>query len=134
MAENWTIEVYGVEESARAFRHRAGKLTKIVKPVLLRLGDRVIHSLQEGYQTRGNPDVYVRTGTYGRKMQKRHRVTRRGITVNVYNLTPYAKWVGVERTQARVHRHVWPTDMQVLRGERPRVLKELSGALIRGLT
>lgn len=133
MAEIFTIDIQGVDYAARWFRTRSGKLVKIITPALVAGGDRIIQNLQRGYQTPGDARVYRRTGTYGRKMQKRFWANRTAVKVNVYNLTPYAKWVGVANTQAQVHRGRWPTDVQALKEEGPTIVEDVSAALIRGL-
>lgn len=133
MADQFSFQVTGVREAVRYFQTRSGKLIRIVEPAFVRIGQRVASILQEGYQSRGNADVYVRTGTYGRKTQTRKFIGRSEIVVNVYNLTPYAKWVGAAATQARVHKGRWPTDMEALRRVKSDAIEEVSGALIRGL-
>lgn len=127
------LVVTGDDRAARWLRTKSGNLIGIVTPVFLDAGRRVVKGLQEGYQTRGNPASYVRTGTYGRRTQSRHFANQNRITVNVFNMTPYAKWVGVKETQARVHEGRWPTDVEILQREAPRIESEISGALIRGL-
>lgn len=133
MTDTWTVEVEGVDFASKWFRTRSGTLIRIVEPAFVKGGRRVIAGMQEGYQSRGNASSYVRTGTYGRKFQQRLSKTINRITVNVYNLTPYAKWVGVKSTQAYVHRGRWPTDVDILKREGPKITEAVTGALIRGL-
>lgn len=127
------IEVKGVDYASRWFRSRSGKLIQIVTPAFVRAGELARRGLLRGYDTPGDAEVYRRTGTYGRKTQVRKWARSGFIQVNVYNLTPYAKWVGVSDTQAWFHRGTWPTDVEVLKEITPEVVEEVSGALIRGL-
>lgn len=130
---SFKITVQGIEPAVRYFRSRSGKIIPIVTPAFRKAGEWVRREMLRGYDTPGNPDVYVRTGTYGRKMQIRQWARSGEIVVNVYNLTPYAHYVGVKPSQAWMHRGKWPTDEDTLKDLAPDIIDEVSGALIRGL-
>lgn len=129
----FVVRVEGVDSTRRWFRSRSGRLIRIVTPAFVNAGELVRRELLRGYDRPSTASAYRRTGTYGRKMQIRRRNRIDSVWVNVYNLTPYAKWVGVQKTQSPVHHGRWPTDVEVLKKLAPDIVEEVSGALIRGL-
>ena len=134
MADGISIEVLGVKETSRYFRSRSGRLIPIVEPVFKNAGRRVVSRLVSGYdRRRGDAGVYIRTGTYGRRMQMKTITTINRIRVHIFNMTPYAPYVGSHARQAWMHRDFWTTDVEALGAEKHQIVREVSAALIRGL-
>ena len=134
MADGISIEVQGVQATSRYFRSKAGRIIPIVEPVFKNAGRRVVSRLVSGYdRRRGNVGVYIRTGTYGRRMQMKSTATSSRVRVHIFNMTPYAPYVGSHARQSWMHRDFWPTDVEALGAEKHQIVREVSAALIRGL-
>ncbi len=112
-----------------AFRTRRDKLIAIVAPAFETISVRAERKLKSYPPDRG----YRRTGTLGRRWQRRTIKTARMIRVTLFNMTPYGRWVQSQESQAWMHRGIWQTDVDVLEEIKPDAVREVSGALIRGL-
>lgn len=124
-----TLKATNTQEVVRAFTTRRNKLIQSVRPVFETAGRRAELWLKEYPPDRG----YRRTGTLGRRWQKRTTFSSSEIRVNLYNMTEYGPYVQSKTSQARVHRGFWQTDEDVLKRVEGPLIEELSGALYRGL-
>jgi hypothetical protein len=129
--DQWSFVVTGQREAASAFRSRSGKIVPILRPVFMNAG-RDVRDLFKSYPPQPPRSVYVRTGTLGRRWATRQINRRNVLGVSVYNTTSYAPYVQSSERQVEWLRHWTNTDRNVLREVAPGLVRNISGALIRG--